>query len=281
MPGMHAFRKLSAVAALTFVAGACGGGAQPFALVASSPGSLEVGTQRVLLGLIDPESQEFLASPEVAATADFTGPGGESILDVPLEFMWGVPDVRGLYRAFVALPTAGAWSVTIAADGLAETEPTMLMVEQETAMPQVGDPAPPVATRTSADADLSTISSDPEPDPDLYRLSLDDALADDRPTVIVFATPAFCTSETCGPVLDNVKVVAAEHPEADFVHVEIYENLDADSFEDLVAVPAVQVWSLPSEPWVFVTDGEGVITARFEGAVDPAELASAVGAVGA
>jgi hypothetical protein len=99
--------------------------------------------------------------------------------------------------------------------------------------------------------------------------------------VIVFATPAFCTSQTCGPVLDNVKVVAAEHPEADFVHVEIYENLDADSFEDLVAVPAVQAWSLPSEPWVFVTDGEGTITARFEGAVDPAELGSAVGALGA
>jgi hypothetical protein len=278
---MQAFRKLSAAAALIVVTGACGGGAQPFALVASSPGSLEVGPQRVLLGLIDPESQEFLASPEVAATADFTGPGGESISDVPLEFMWGVPDVRGLYRAVVDLPAAGTWSVTIAADGLAETEPTPLLVEQETAMPQVGDPAPPVATRTSADADLSTISSDPEPDPDLYRLSLDDALADDRPTVIVFATPAFCTSQTCGPVLDNVKVVAAEHPEADFVHVEIYENLDADSFEDLVAVPAVQAWSLPSEPWVFVTDGEGTITARFEGAVDPAELGSAVGALGA
>lgn len=269
------------VALLLAVVGACGGSGQPLAVVASSPGSLEVGDPRILLGLVDPETQEFLASPDLAATATLTGPDGESLTDVPLEFVWAVPDVRGLYRAVVALPTAGAWSIVIAADGYDVTKPAIVMIDEDTAMPQVGEPGPPVATRTTADADLAEISSDPDPDPAFYTMSLDTALSDDRPTVIIFATPAFCTSETCGPVLDNAKEVAAEHPDVDFVHVEIYENLDADSFEDLIAVPAVDAWALPSEPWVFVTDAEGVVTARFEGAVDPAELGAALAELGA
>jgi hypothetical protein len=36
-------------------------------------------------------------------------------------------------------------------------------------------------------------------------------------------------------------------------------------------------WNLPSEPWVFVIDETGTVTARFEGAVTGDELASALG----
>lgn len=256
---------------LAVLVGACGGGVQPLALVASSPGSLEVGEQRVLVGLMDPETQALLASPDVAATATLHGPDGETMSDVPLEFVWAIPDSRGLYRASVDFPSPGTWEISVSADGYASTEPTALTVSDDTAMPQVGDTPPAIPTRT-AETDLARISTDPDPDPAFYRLSLDQALTDDRPTVVVFATPAFCTSQTCGPVLDGVKQVALSHPEVDFVHVEVYENLDADSFEDLVVVEAVEAWALPSEPWVFLTDSEGVITARFEGTIDPAEL---------
>lgn len=268
--------RLACILVVVLVSGACSGGTQPLALVASSPGSLEVGSQRVLLGLVEPETQEFLAAPDLEAKATFTGPSEETISDVPLEFVWAVPDVRGLYRAEIEFPAAGAWSVIIDAEGYPATEATVMVVGEDTAMPQVGDAAPSVATRTSGSHPLSEITSDPDPDPDLYELSLDAALADDRPTVVVFATPAFCTSATCGPVLDNVKTVADSHPEADFLHVEVYENLDADSFEDLITVEAVDIWALPSEPWVFVTDADGTVTARFEGTIDPVELENAL-----
>jgi hypothetical protein len=264
---------------LLIAVAACGPTVQPFALVASAPGGLQVGEQRILLGLVDPETQEFLPDPEVAASATFTGPDATTI-DVPLEFIWAVPDERGLYRAQVEFEQAGSWSVSVSAEGYDSTEPTPFPVAEDTAMPQVGEVAPAVATRTAADHDLAAITSDPDPDPDFYRLSLDEALADDRPTVIVFATPAFCTSQTCGPMLEDVKEMAGDHPGVDFLHVEVYENLDATSFEELEPVEAVEEWALPSEPWVFVTDSEGVITARFEGAMDARELAEALGSVG-
>lgn len=278
---MRRRRLLPLIVAATALLGACGGGnPQPLALVASSPASMQVGEQRVLIGLVDPETQSFLASPDLAATATFTGPDDHTIDAVPLDFIWAVPDARGLYRAVVTFPVAGGWSVRVQADGYPFTEPTPIMISEEAAMPQVGEPAPAVATRTTAEHELGSITTDPDPDPDLYVLSVDDALADDRPTVIVFATPAFCTSATCGPVLETVKRMTGDHPGVDFIHVEIYENLDADSFEDLVTVEAVDVWSLPSEPWVFVTDPAGVVTARFEGTLDAEELEAALSALG-
>ena len=259
----------------------CGSGVKPLALVASSPGSVAVGQARILLGLVDPETQAFLADPDVEATATFVGPNEQTIAEVPLDFVWAVPDVRGLYRAEVDLPEPGGWSVAVSATGYETTEPTLIMVAAETAMPQIGDPGPVATTRTAADADLAEISSDPDPDPALYRLSLDDALADGRPTVIVFATPAFCASATCGPVLETVKGITPDHPGADFVHVEIYENLDAATTEHLVPVPAVEAWGLPSEPWVFVTDADGIVTALFEGTVGVDELTAALSEAGA
>lgn len=275
---------MSRIAGVVITAGllvaACGSQAPPLSLVASSPGSLEVGEQRILVGLIDPESQKFLASPDLPARADLTGPNQETIEDVPLDFVWAVPDRRGLYRAVVDFPSPGTWSIAITAEGYPPATAAPMIVSEDTEMPQVGEPAPAVSTPTAADADLSRITSDPQPDPSFYRLSLDEALADDRPTVVVFATPAFCRSATCGPVLDSVKQVASTHPEVDFIHVEIYENLDADSSEDLVPVEAVATWALPSEPWVFVTDAAGTITARFEGTVGIEELEQALTALG-
>lgn len=260
---------------LVMVLAACGGTATPIALVASSPGSIQVGEARILLGLVDPETQAFLAAPDLGASAIFTGPDATTV-DVPLDFVWAIPDVRGLYRASVDLPTAGAWTVTVEADGHDPTQPAPVLVSDDTDMPQPGEPAPVVATRTTDTHELAVITSDPEPDPELYRLSLDEALTDDRPTVIVFATPAFCTSETCGPVLDGVKAMAAGHPGVDFLHIEVYENLDAQSFDDLIPVEAVETWALPSEPWVFVTDRSGVITASFEGTFEASELGNAL-----
>jgi hypothetical protein len=101
----------------------------------------------------------------------------------------------------------------------------------------------------------------------------------DGPTVIVFATPAWCESRTCGPLLDQVGELSSDYPDLNFVHVEIYEDTQVDSVDDLVAVPAVTEWGIPSEPWVFVTDGDGTVTATFEGVASDAELRAAFDAV--
>lgn len=61
-----------------------------------------------------------------------------------------------------------------------------------------------------------------------------------------------------------------------FLHVEVYKNLDASSREELELVEAVEAWELPSEPWTFLVDSDGVVSARFEGTVSADELTSAI-----
>ncbi|TMD26627.1 MAG: hypothetical protein E6I94_10415, partial [Chloroflexi bacterium] len=54
-------------------------------------------------------------------------------------------------------------------------------------------------------------------------LSEDDAIKGHIPFVLVFATPAFCTSRQCGPTLDQVKAVAHETQKVSFINVEPYK----------------------------------------------------------
>jgi hypothetical protein len=274
-------RWLSAVLVVAPLLAACTMAEENLAVVANAPGTFAVGeTQRLMVGLVDSETADFLASPELPATAILTSPD-ERQFEAPAEFMWTIPDAIGLYLVRATFDQKGTWWVRLRPEGMGPTQQAAFTVSATDAVPGVGDPAPAVKTSTLADHPLEEISSDDEPDPALYELSLDTALSNGRPTVVVFATPAFCVSQTCGPMLDQVKAVAGAHPSANFLHVEIYENLDATSSDELIIVPAVLAWGLPSEPWVFVIDSEGNVAARFEGAMMASELEAALEAVGA
>jgi hypothetical protein len=272
-------RKLGLV--LVLAAAACSRAVPDLAIVANASGSL--GTtidQRLLVALVDPESQAFLASPDLPVSVDLAGPGGEKI-SLPGTFLWTVPDARGLYLVNAEFPAAGQWHVTLKPEGRDASLETPFQVVDDPVVPEVGEQAPSVKTRTAVDHDLAEISSDPAPDPAFYALSLDEALASGQPTVVVFATPGLCTSRTCGPMLDQVKSAKVAHPAANYVHVEIYEDLTVADQSQLQVVEAVRAWGLPNEPWTFVIDREGKVAARFEGAMGPEELEDALSAVGA
>lgn len=273
-------RFSAAVLAVATLAG-CTPAEENLAVVANAPGTFGVGDpQRLLVGLVERETSVFLASPEVSATATLTAPDGTEDT-AAAEFLWTVPDVRGVYRIEYTFDQEGQWWVRLNPAGFGPTPKTPFMVGPDQLVPGPGDPAPAVATRTTADHPIDQISSDDEPNPAFYELSLDKALGNGRPTVVIFATPAFCVSQTCGPMLDQVKAASSSHPNANYVHVEIYENLDADSTEELRVVPAVTAWGLPSEPWVFIVDASGTVAARFEGAMAEDELEAALNEVGA
>lgn len=258
----------------------CSSGPAPLAVVANAPGTFDVGQpQRLMVALVEADTSEFLAEPGLVAEAILVAPDGQE-LSVGTDFVWTVPDEVGIYLIRATFDQAGTWWVKLKARGLAESMQSSFIVSEGTdPMPGIGDPAISVETRTTSDHALEEISTDADPEPSFYATSLDQALSNGQPTVIVFATPAFCVSQTCGPMLDQVKAVASDHPNANFVHVEIYKNTNASSTEDLVVDPAVTAWGLPSEPWVFVVDGGGIVTARFEGTMAEGELVAALAAI--
>jgi hypothetical protein len=147
----------------------------------------------------------------------------------------------------------------------------------------------PEDTPTATDAaGIAAISTDVKPDPDFYTTSIADALAAHEPFVVVFATPAFCRSATCGPTLDLVKGVAPDFKgRLTFIHVEPYQLKMADGHlqpvldenNNPIPIKPVDDWGLQTEPYVFVVDGTGKLSAKFEGIVSPEELRAAFDAV--
>ena len=185
-------------------------------------------------------------------------------------------DVTKLYVARFRVPNAGKYVLIAEPVGGRPIQGALdLDVKDEPAAPAVGSSAFPSRTPTiaSTGGDLKALTTRTPPDVGLLRYSVADSLADHAPLVVTFATPAFCTSRTCGPVVDVVDHVRKRLSGSDvrFIHVEIYkDNQPPDENR------WVKEWKLPTEPWVFLVGRDGRIKARFEGSVSAGELEAAV-----
>lgn len=268
---------LVSVAVSASCGGAGAGGLPDDALVLVVSSDLAVGRQRVLVSALDRDNQSLVSDTPVGLV--LYAPDGTDREEVDTRFVWAVPESRGLWAADVTFDVAGKWIPAVrGADGrLVDGAP--FSVATESAAVGIGERAPASRSRTSSDAPIRTITSDHRPDDRLYRMTVAEAVSSGRPTVVVFATPAFCTSATCGPALDTAKGLVDDYPGVNWIHVEVYENLEAPSPEDLIVSDPVLEWGLPNEPWVFVVDGSGVVADRFEGVVDRTELEGALARV--
>ena len=151
--------------------------------------------------------------------------------------------------------------------------PVIVVPKERDPVPGVGESPPRIHTPTESDVagDLSKIDTR-SPHDDMHKVDFADALGK-KPIVLVFATPLLCQSRVCGPVVDVEAEVESEfRNKADFIHMEIYnDNEVAKGFR-----PQVAAFHLPTEPWLFVVNGQGKIAARIEGAFSADELRAAV-----
>jgi hypothetical protein len=188
----------------------------------------------------------------------------------------GDSSVRGLYVAQLNFARAGDWGVELLvsqASGAFEPIRLSVTVEEAAATPAVGSLAPRSRNLIAKDVkDLRQIDTSPRPDPRLHQVRIADAIAQGKPQLIVFATPQFCTSRMCGPVVDIVRTLLPTYGKrVAFTHQEIWQD-----FADKKVFPTVEEWRLFTEPWIFVVDGQGIIRAKFEGLVTARELESAL-----
>jgi hypothetical protein len=186
-------------------------------------------------------------------------------------------DVRYLFVTKLRVPRPGTWwFVAEPIGGYRIQGLGTLKVREDTFSPAVGEPAPRSETPTLASTgrDLAVLSTATEPEPKLYELSVADALAAKQPFVVVFATPKFCQSRACGPVVDVVDDMREEYEGRGvrFIHVEVFEGNDPTKGVNRW----MKEWNLQTEPWVFVVGADGRITAKFEGSASADELRAAI-----
>jgi len=185
-------------------------------------------------------------------------------------------DVQGIYVAQVTFAHPGPWGLEIGVqqgDGPVATARLRVDVLEVSLTPRLGASAPRSRNLIASDvSDLRQIDSSEPPDPRLHQTRIADAIAQGKPQVIVFATPKFCTSRVCGPVVDVVRtLLPAYDKRVVFIHQEIWQASSPQQFS-----PTVEEWNLRSEPWIFVVDGQGIIRAKFEGLTTRRELETAL-----
>jgi hypothetical protein len=186
-------------------------------------------------------------------------------------------DAPTIYVAHVRVPAAGKYVVLARPVGKVSIGAIRdLVVPRHSVSPGVGARAYPSKTPTlaSTGGNLKKLTTSIPPDRALLRYSVADSLAAHVPFVVTFATPKYCTSRTCGPVVDVVERARRtfERSGIRFIHVEIYKDNDPRQGKNRW----VTQWHLPSEPWTFLVGRDGLIKAKFEGSVSTAELESTI-----
>jgi hypothetical protein len=196
------------------------------------------------------------------------------------DLKWRAWPIRsGVYTATMTFDQVGFWSIEVRSkNGDLLPATSGLLVKSSAETPDIGDPAPLSKTKTNPPGgDLRKITSAPTPDPDLYAISFDDAVATGRPTVITFSTPAYCESGLCGPQTEVLSELDDKYTgRVNFIHVEIFDNpeemLAAGDPSLGVESAVIHEWEFITEPWTFVVDGSGIVTARFEAFVTLDEI---------
>ncbi len=291
------------IAALSLSAG-CGGGASTKAATAPPPGSIAAllarpgadvafapGTAHYVPGSIRiafivirndgsvvkrPAARVWIADGFHSKPYQEVRAGLEPI-GVPGKSEHAVGGVSRIYVAHVRTPRPGKyWVLAEPIGGRPIQALGNAIVTSKSSEPGIGEKAIPSRTPTiaSTGGNFRRLTTASPPDRELLRDSVAGSLAAHKPFVLVFATPNFCTSRTCGPVVDVVDAVRRRFTGTPvrFIHVEVYRDNDpAKGYNRFM-----REWRLPSEPWTFLVGADGRIKGKYEGSVSVAELAAAV-----
>lgn len=195
----------------------------------------------------------------------------------------GDPPLTNAYYANAVFPVAGLWGAEARAqlsDGRRGVARVAFSVATSSGLVAPGQPAPRSDNLTRAEVDdIRLIDSGKVPNR-MHDWKIGQAIAQGWPVVVVFATPGYCTSLACGPVVEEVQALADAYGDrVAFVHIEVWANPATGQVS-----PAVRSWLVRSdggfsEPWVFVVDREGVIYDRWAGPVSRELLEPSVAAV--
>ena len=234
---------------------------------------IAVGSNRLLFVVIDREGMPVKGTSSNVGVYFLTPKEDARDLrqTVNAKFVAWSTAAGGVFSTEIDLIEGGLYQLDInltSSNGVEIFAQTNILVQDDPQTPAVGTAAPASVTYKAGDKeDLSQITSALIPDPDLYQLSINEALQQGKPLVVVFATPAFCVSATCGPQLEELaKVKDVIGNRANFIHVDVFEDphLIEGGRPTGDLVPAVLEWGLPTEPWTFIVDKNGLISAKFE-----------------
>ena len=251
---------------------------------------LGVGDNRVSFLLTS--SRALIKAPSATVTSvNLSAPDSVVETSTAEFFLWPFGS-RGNYVTDLTFDQPGEWRLDVEVtqeDGSPGKAQIMLNIAARSHTPSAGDTPPSDGNKTVNDVEsLSELTTSSRPDADLYQQTIGEALGEGQPLVIVFASPALCTSPTCGPQVETVEELKDQYKgQAGFIHVEVYDN-PAEIQGDLDRArysPLVEEWGLSAqtgylnESWVFIFDADGALTSKYQGYASIDELTKGLDAV--
>ena len=236
-----------------------------------------VGENRLAFGVIDPKSgfvygktAVYVApSPKAKARGPFPAPADLLVTDPAFRSQTAAGEddpFAAVYETQVPFTRAGSHAILVVTEVNGQlvgagTQVTVIPQARD-AIPRPGERPPAIHTDTvaSADGDIESIDTRLPPD-DMHDVDFADAVGE-KPVALLFATPALCASRVCGPVVDIAAQLKATYGDRmEFIHQEVY--VDNEVSKGLRE--PLRRFNLRTEPWLFVFDREGRVTARLEG----------------
>lgn len=234
--------------------------------------------QRMPLALVDSSGAFLTSGPRtlsVAVTDAAKKPVGAPVT-VPLHDK-GLQ--KGYYPTTFTFPAPGLYTLAATVDGQPLTQAVQVDDRSKVTMFGPGQKAPSLATPTVSDhRGVDPICTADPPCP-LHDVSLDAALAQHQPVAFLIATPAYCQTAICGPVLDVlVAARAAFAGKVTFVHAEVYQSgADAAKMGPSAAkTAAVDAFHLQFEPSLTLIRSDGTVQGRLDTIYDADELHQAL-----
>lgn len=178
----------------------------------------------------------------------------------------------GMFVARTSFTQPGKWGALVTIRRLNQ-EPYQVQMNFDVlargAVPMIGEMPP--ASKNVTQADDPTLASicSALPHDDMHSMTIADSIKSGKPTFILFATPGFCDTQTCGPDMQVAQTIEKKYKDkANFIHIETPSVPEAPQGQ----LQTVQQWGLKTEPWIYFLDKTGKIAERFEGGLTYEEV---------
>ena len=243
-----------------------------------------VGPNRLLLGIVDGSGTPIgKAAVHLRFFADSSPSRTPSSEADAMYLGEGTATASGLYSARASFDKPGTWRLE-ALITRASQKPVPVTsrfnVQANSFTPAPGQPSIASKNLTLVEPPIEQLTSQrPTGDPDFYKLSIADAVKAEKPFVIIFSTPAFCQTQTCGPQLEAAQALKKQYgARMNFIHVEVYQRPDLllTGEHRPQLNPVVTEWKLATEPYTFLVDKAGKIFDRLEGYSSEEELKASI-----
>ncbi len=228
---------------------------------------------RLTMGFADSQGAILTQPPQPQLTFTVTSNG------TPIGQPLSVPaHTEGIPKAYFPVvftpPQPGIYTIATNAGGSTQTRD--IQITATTDVVGVGQMMIPFDTPTVSDPRGVELLCTRTPPCPLHDVTLREALAGGTPVAFLVATPQFCQTAICGPVLDVLLAEKDRFPNIKMLHSEVYPTVAAAQPSVGQVVPVVDAYHLTFEPALYLAKPDGTIANRIDTIFDGVELRAAL-----